>query len=81
MSEGGGGRTNASSRAATGSGSTAAGVGGENAPGTGSGGRLVKSTSDRRGEATLSERVSVLSKNPELSLRSRAEAGNDDNDS
>lgn len=63
-----------------GSGSTAAGVGGEKAPGMGSGGRLVISTSDARGEATPSE-CPELSKKPELSLRSKAEAGNEDNDS
>ena len=63
-----------------GSGSTAAGVGGEKAPGIGSGGRLVISASDGRGEATPSD-CSELSKKPELSLRSSAAAGNDDNDS
>jgi hypothetical protein len=63
-----------------GSGSTAAGVGGEKAPGMGSGGRLVMSTSEGRGDAMPSE-CSELSKKPELSLRSRAAAGKDDSDS
>jgi hypothetical protein len=68
----------ASSMAAVGS---AAGVGGEKAPGMGSGGRLVSSTSDARGDTTPSECISVLSRVAELSFRSRADTGNDDNDS
>lgn len=60
---------------------SAGGVGGENCPGMGSGGRLVSSTSDGLGDAWPSTSGFMLSSVAELSLRSRADAGNDDNDS
>lgn len=60
---------------------SAGGVGGENWPGIGSGGRLVNSTSDGLGEALSSSCLLMLSSVAELSLRSRADAGNDDKDS